>query len=283
MLEKISNTSFRLTLEGDRTFEQWFLLTADRHWDNPLSNRELQKEHLEEVKKRNAYVIDIGDFFCAMQGKYDPRMHKKGLREEHNVDNYLDSLVTTAADWFTPYADRFLMIGKGNHETAILKRHETDLTQRLVTLLNYKAGTKIQAGTYTGWVIIRFKRKNSKESHLIKIHFDHGYGGGGPVTKGTIQANRRAVYLPDADIVLSGHIHESYYIEYEKERLNQNMVPVIDHQYHLSIPTYKEEYLVGEGFHREKGSPPKPLGAWWLRVYYRGSKDTLDFDFIRAK
>jgi hypothetical protein len=58
----------RLTKSGP----QYILLTGDRHWDNPHSNWKLQKEHLELAKERNAPIIDIGDFFCAMQESTTP-------------------------------------------------------------------------------------------------------------------------------------------------------------------------------------------------------------------
>ena len=61
-----------------------------------------------------------------MQGKYDPRSSKDDLRPEHQGSNYLDSLVNTAADFFEPYAKNLIMIARGNHEAAILKRQETD-------------------------------------------------------------------------------------------------------------------------------------------------------------
>ena len=62
-----------------RGWEQWFLLTSDRHWDNPKSNWELQKAHLDEALERAAGVIDVGDFFCAMQGRWDPRASKEDI------------------------------------------------------------------------------------------------------------------------------------------------------------------------------------------------------------
>jgi hypothetical protein len=39
----------------------------------------MEKRHLELARKRNAVIIDGGDLFCAMQGKYDPRSDKRDL------------------------------------------------------------------------------------------------------------------------------------------------------------------------------------------------------------
>ena len=108
--------------------EQYVLLTADRHWDNPHSDWKLQKKHLDLARERNAPVIDIGDFFCAMQGKFDPRRSYDDIRPEHVGENYLGLLLDTAEDFFEPYADLFAVIGMGNHESAILKKNSLILS-----------------------------------------------------------------------------------------------------------------------------------------------------------
>jgi len=268
-----------IEMEHKAGWEQWFLLSADRHWDNPHSDWALQKKHLDLARERNAKVLDFGDLFCVMQGKYDPRASKSNIRPEHNVDNYLDAVVDTATDWFKPYADMFALIAYGNHETAVRKRRETDLIERFVTLLNYKAGTELTKGLYTGW--IRFRLVQSGSVKTYNMNFTHGYGGGGPVTKGVIQANRKGVYLPDAHFCVSGHIHEQWLITQPRERLKMNGETCIDEQVHICLPTYKEEYLMGEDFHRERGRPPKPLGAYWLRFF--NNAGNIDYEFIRAK
>ena len=263
-------------------WEQWYLLSSDRHWDNPHSNLKLQKIHLDQARERNAKILDFGDLFCVMQGKYDRRSSKSDLRPEHQVDNYLDAVVNTAVDWFSPYADLFALVSEGNHESAIRKNHETDLIERFVTTLNYKNGTKLTKGLYTGYVRFRFKKKKSSSRLTpILLNFTHGYGGGGPVTRGVIQTNRKAVYLPDAQICVSGHIHESWQIAIPRERVNHKGTIHLDEQTHICLPTYKEEYLAGENYHRERGRPPKPLGAWWLRFYFELGE--IKYEFTRAK
>lgn len=281
-IKRISPQVLVIDHEYKKGWEQWYLLSSDRHWDNPHSDWKLQKTHLEKAKERNAKILDFGDLFCVMQGKYDRRASKTDLRPEHQVDNYLDAVVNTAVDWFSPYADMFALVAEGNHESAIRRHHETDLIERFVTTLNYKNGTQLTKGLYTGYVKFSFK-KASGRSRLtpVILNFTHGYGGGGPVTRGVIQTNRKAVYLPDAQICVSGHIHESWQVSIPRERLSHVGKIYLDEQTHICLPTYKEEYLQGENYHRERGRPPKPLGCWFLRFYYENKK--IKYEFIRAK
>ena len=274
-------------------WEQWFLLTSDRHWDNPKSNWDLQIEHMKEAQKRNAGIIDAGDLFCAMQGKYDPRGKKGDVRPEHDVVDYLDSLVYTSCDFFSPYAENMIMIARGNHEANILKRHETDLIERLCATIKYKTGHRIINGGYSGYIRFRIKDPNTGRTagRTLNLHYSHGHGGGGPVTKGVIQTNRKAVYLPDAHIVISGHVHESWKLDLVRLRLGRTET-YHDEQTHLCIPTYKEEYKDGfEGWHVERGAPPKPIGAYWLRLFFKATRAEteygvsryIDYEIIRAK
>ncbi len=263
-------------------FEQKFLLTADRHWDNPQSNHDLQKRHLELAKHYKAGVIDIGDFFCAMQGKFDKRSRKGDLRPEHKRDDYLDSLVETATEFFEPYADLFIMLGMGNHETSILKKHEINLTNGLVASLN-RSGGEIYNGGYSGWIVFEFVNEKTGQTDSRRLWYIHGYGGGGPVTRGVIQTNRKAVYLPDADIVISGHTHDEWILPISRNRLSIDNRQYLDEQIHVQIPTYKDEYSDGYlGFHVESGRPPKPIGAIWMRTFKEDSRSPISVDFCKA-
>ena len=273
-----------------KEWEQWVLLTSDRHWDNPKSDHALQIKHLDQAVERNAIIIDAGDLYCAMQGKYDKRSSKSDLRPEHQVSIYLDSLIQTGAEFCAPYAKNFAVVAAGNHETAIKKRHETDLTERFCSTVNYISGETIHNGGYSGFVRFRLvnfvEGKRQSYSRNMTLHYSHGYGGGGPVTKGVIQTNRKATYLPDADIVISGHVHESWQIELMRVRVGKSKI-YHDTQTHICLPTYKEEFETGfGGWHVERGAPPKPIGAVWLRLYYVNSRDLikrgLHYEITRA-
>lgn len=269
LVEQNQSNVHTIRFEGIQTgWEQWVLLTGDRHHDNVHSRHELEIEHLEQAKARNAPIVDIGDLFCAMQGKFDPRADQSQLRPEDRGNAYFDLIGQHAAEFYAPYAKLFAVLGHGNHETATLKHHNIDLTDRLVAALNQRGG-RVHTGGYGGWIRFQFVMW-STQMCAINLKYHHGAGGGGPVTRGIIDSNRQMVYLPDADMIVNGHVHEQMHVTIARERLTQQGYVSRDIVHFLRTGTYKDEYGDGSGgFHIERGRPPKPLGATWLRFYLR--------------
>lgn len=302
--ERLSNAAIEVKIQADKHggWEQYFLLSADRHTDNAKSDRALQIKHMKQAQERNAGIIDVGDLFCAMQGRNDKRANLSDMRPEYlglgtakKPKPYFDAIKSDLVDFYSPYAHNFIAFGKGNHETAILRHHEIDLTTEFVERLNLTNNSNVHSTGYGYWVVFkvlnsniddkdRKSRKQAATLGSIKLNAFHGHGGGGPVTKGVIQAQRMATYLPNADIVLTGHVHESTSVEYPRAILTDRGNILHHTQLHLRTPTYKEEYRDGtEGYHVEKGRPPKPLGAWWIRLYYDNATKKIDYDYTRAK
>ena len=250
-------------------WEQWLLLSADRHHDSIYCNRTLERAHLEKAKERGALIADFGDLFCAMQGKYDPRASKSGLREEDKVDDYLGSIIKHAEEDYAPYADNWIIIGRGNHDANILKRHGTDIVNSLVDRLRDKHGSKVVAGGYGGWIRFMFKFHQTSQQSL-KLKYHHGSGGGGPVTRGVIQTNRQSVYLRNADIVVNGHTHDAWIVPISNEGLSDAGVVKRGMTCFVRTPGYHDEYFKSEGIKvhvQESWQPPKPIGAVWLRFW----------------
>ena len=265
-LKKHSKNVHELHLDGK---EVKIAMLSDLHWDNPKCNWNLLKKHLDYCLAENIPVMVNGDFFCLMQGRGDKRGNKSDIRPEHNNAKYLDSIVETAVEWFSPYAHILTVIGYGNHETSIIKYQETDILQRFVDLLNYKNKSNVMTGGYGGWLIVK-QFYNSKYISY-KIKYFHGSGGGGVVTKGALNLTRALEMYENFDIFTMGHIHEnsarhdvrdtiihSYYNGYILEQK----------ELHLMITgTYKEEYGDGsKGWHIERGAPIKPIGGRILNL-----------------
>lgn len=253
-----------------RTDEWWFLLSGDRHHDNPHASHELELRHLQEARERNAGIIDVGDLFCAMEGKFDPRRSKAGIREEHALAaDYLDSLVRHAADFYSPFSANFVVIGRGNHESAILKNCETDLTERLCERMSQQSGHKVHPGGYGGW--IKFQAEKNNERYVLLLKYFHGSGGAALMSFDTLKVRRAAAVTPDADVIVQGHVHKQWFMPLPRERLVSNRSGhhiVSDVQYHVRTGTYKDEFSDGHsGWHVEQGRGPEVQGAVWMRLY----------------
>jgi hypothetical protein len=273
--------TIRIAMDRNKNWEQWMLVTADRHLDNPHSNRAMQKRHLDQAVERGAFVCDFGDLFCAMQGRNDRRSSKSDLAGEHKVEDYYDEIVRGALGFFEPYRDNLAIFGTGNHETAILRHMESNLTRRLVERLQNK-GSQIVLGGYRGWIRLMFSGPKGQRK-AFNIAYTHGSGGAAPVTKGVIKTNRRSVVFPDADIQLSGHIHEGWSFPIARIRLSDQGREYKDEQVHLCIPTYKDEITdQGGGWAVEGEHSPKPIGAWWLRFFWDRSESRVRFEYTRA-
>jgi len=261
-------------------FEQWILVTSDRHWDSVHSDRRMQKRHLDEAVERNALVIDLGDLFDAMSGRYDGRGDKSSIRSELQGADYFTRLVDTSTEWFAPYAPSILMLGTGNHEQAIVKHNEINLTWHLARQLNAMHGGDIHLGKYAGWIKFQFRSNQRTYRNSVWTYYHHGAGGAAPVSRGVIQTNRRAVYLPDAHVVISGHTHQTWLVPVARERVSDGGTVYQDTQMHVSVPSYKRTSR-REGWEVEKGMAPTETGAVWWRLVYRNQEILSEFTWAR--
>lgn len=255
-------------------WEQWVLLSSDRHHDNADTRWDIERRHLDLALERKAVVIDCGDLFCAMQGKYDPRASKDKCRPEHQVPDYLDALVRTAVDFYAPYAANFAVVARGNHETKMIDRAGTDLTSNLAHGLNNRGGTCF-AGGYGGWINFQFQISTNRRSRRLK--YFHGAGGGGYATRGTLDINKQLAYVDGADIVVNGHSHDAWYVPIGRERLNSSLVIERDLVHFVRTPGYKDEYGRGAGgWWVETGKSPRPLGCAWLKFAWNATAHDID-------
>lgn len=264
------------------SWSQWVLLTSDRHLDSEHSDRDMQLRHLRDARERDAVVLDFGDVFDAMQGRNDPRRQKGSGGPSARVAAYLDEIVRDASEFLAPFADRFGVIGRGNHEQSILKNCETDLTERLTERMSMISGSKVHPGGYGGFV--RFvPRWSSKGSKRLTLYYFHGSGGGGVMTHGTLATRRMASWVPDAEVVVSGHTHDQWVLTLARTRLGATGNVYLDEQHHVKTPSYKDEFEDGfAGWHVERGAPPKPIGAWWMRLYWKRPHAEIGVEFTRA-
>ena len=279
-IEKKSDLSYFISLDRNKDPNQRFLLLSDLHIDNPKCDRKLVLKVLREAKEQNAIILIFGDLFCLMQGKGDPRRSKADIRPEHNKPNYIDAVIKDTAEILKPFANNIALIADGNHETSIIKHIEVDPIDYLLNYL-HKYNPDIQHGGYQGFVRLNtFAKENKSNVKNIDIFFHHG-AWGGAVTKGTLSVNRYASIVK-SDVVVSGHTHDTWYVEHPYYEMRKSGEVIQKTQYHIKTGTFKQEYLAAGGFQIEKQVMPKPLGGWWMDVQNGRGSDPARLNFTKA-
>lgn len=270
-VEYLSRNIFQIRLDfSSPKAEYWFLLSSDRHHDSPFCDHVMERRHLDECRERGAGIIDNGDLFDAMQGRDDKRRSFRDLDPSYAGDDYFTRVLQGAAEFYGPYADRFISLGYGNHESAALKRSGVDLISGLASILNDRHGTSIRPHGYSGWIVFRCNRSTQRQTFALYRH--HGWGGSSPSTQGIGKARDMAAWCPDADIVMTGHSHNSWITRVDRLRLNIAGVQGSDSQLHTCVPGYKRGLGDGwGGFEVERQPAPKPIGATWLLLARNGT------------
>lgn len=279
--EKNDCLIIKVPIKRNKNWSQTFLLTSDIHIDSKKCQTLKLKQHLEEMKERDAYLIDNGDIFDCMGGKYDKRSNKADILTKLQGANYFDLLNDHAVDILGPHADRIIMLADGNHELSVTQRHEIDLIQRLQNTLNRDHGGNIIRQGYAGWIKFEFDEGGNSGKGLI-MYRTHGNGGNAPVTKGVIQSARRQDMI-DADVYISGHIHTNYTVPRPMWYITRDGVMKIKEKFHHQLGTYKDSSK--STWETMKGFAPPSLGGTWItfrcRTDDRGTYE-ITVEFTRA-
>jgi len=269
----MNNVHIKKIKKSSAKFEDWFLLRSDSHSDSLHYDSRLEMKHLNQALERNAKIIDLGDLFDAKQGKKDPRASKSG--QQGKRDDYFNEIVEQKIKRYYPFKNIWFYQGYGNHETSIIKHNEIDL------LKLFCDGIGIDAGFYSGYLVLKYDINGHTARFIINVY--HGKGGNSPVTHGVINANRKAVWCPDADLYLTGHIHKSWHLDTVQERINNANKIYYKENTFLQLPTYQYKRPDGNGWENEMDFPPSPLGAYWLRITYDSTESKLISEIMRAK
>ena len=243
-----------------------FLLTGDWHLDSTGCDQRLLLNHLEEASRRGAKIIIGGDLFDAMQGRYDRRRDEEAVRPELRTRSYYDSVVEYGYETLKSYVHLIAGLFLGNHESAVEKHANTDLRERFASMAWSRDRVRIPVMGYRGFVDFSLRYDKSPPGHGTaqkRLFIIHGSGGSAPVTRGAIKTNRRAVVLPDADIVGSGHIHQSLLMPIKRLSVDREGHLVTPEQLHLQWGTYKLDQGT-EGWEVEKEFAPPTGDGWWL-------------------
>ena len=256
--------------------DRYFLFISDVHLDSVHCDRVKLKQHLDLALERNAIVFIFGDLLDLMQGKYDPRSNKADLNPKYNTARYIDEVIKDVVEFLTPYKSILAFYSPGNHETSVEKRIEYGIVDKICYQL------EMSQGNYSGYIYCRFfayLEESTKVPLIIGYH--HGYGQGGVVTRDSISTNRKAVYQPDCNILISGHTHDRWIIPITRNRISR-YGESIDQQWHIKTGTYQNTPIDFNGYAIEKGLAPKSGAGIWMK-YTIGSDNKLSYNFQFAE
>jgi predicted phosphodiesterase len=256
------------------------LFLGDLHLDNSKTNRAAVKTLLDEAVARDALVVLLGDVFDVMQGYGDRRANLSALKKDYaESGSYLGAVLDDVTKFLTPYARNIWVMLQGNHESSVARFAGIRIEQLLAANLTLAGGTPVTPG-YQTYAVVKLSHSSDNRVRDVPFWISHGYGGGGEVTKGVIQAQRRAVTYPDARFVISGHVHSSYYVAHEQWRLDRYYRPFAAEQEHYVVGTFKDEFSAGTGYHVEKGRGPRLPSGWWAK--FNRKKDSKGTRFLWA-
>lgn len=271
LIKQINGSVVDVVFSVGATAQRSIYHMSDLHLDSPYCDRKQLERDLRDAEETNSVVLIAGDVFDAMQTHNDPRRNLDELKAKYKQSNYLDAIVIDVTEFLGKFKLAYI-IGLGNHETAVTKKLNTSLIDRLVFGINQKGGHALTVG-YEGYLRVIFRYKSGNGAAMKVTYFHHGKGGNAPVTRGVIHTNRQAVAFKDADLVHNGHNHQGYMVPISRACLTQNGQPYNDVMWFIRTPGYKTGGMpVGEqfGYGVEKHPEPSPVG--FVRVDYAYSK-----------
>jgi len=190
---------------------------SDIHGDEAGFNREQFSREFERAKADGARININGDVFGAILPQ-DIKRYSRGSDENGRNDAIINILVEKIEKLFIPYVDNIDMIGCGNHETAVLKYHATDMTKLLIGFLNRRRNQNLRPivhGGYQGFIRYVFEHEGGGRVQTYTLFYNHGQGVGAEVTDGIIDAKRRQYVR--SDCIWLGHKHRRWAHEIEPE------------------------------------------------------------------
>ena len=287
-IEKVSNSVLFCT-EIDKQLP--LLIVSDIHFDSLKCDHASLKKHFDEIKEMNGKILIIGDIFDVMGTWRDPRSRPNEINPIYIQKGraYLDLVVEDCFEFLKPYKDNILLISEGNHESNIRGRHDTDVLDRLVFLLNTVEGSPVHKGQYAGWVKFTLMRNEQMQSTFI-IAYHHGGGGNAKRSKGVLYSQMDAMEMPDANLIVSGHDHNKIY---DPSNVRRRLDIRTGKTYHdtvhwLKTGSYKRSSDT-DGWEVQKKFTPKKLGGWFVELEhkrvrkYEGGKEIEATTFVEPK
>lgn len=253
------------------------LLCSDYHLGSACADHDLIVQDLSTIRRAGGKAIVNGDVFDAI-GPMDKRYAANVLHP--SLQGKMDlhaAIVDMAFELLYPYRDVIDVMGIGNHEEAWIKYNHADPVAALIKRLN-DAGGKIRHGGFWGYINTEFEVPDTRAKLAHSLLYLHGTGGDSPVTKGTIDFNRKGRNWR-YDCLTFGHKHNSVNVieavaDTDRGKyIERRQLQLQTASYYRNYRELKEGEELDQSYAASKGHPPKPMGGTFLIL--RPQRNTL--------
>jgi hypothetical protein len=248
------------------------LLCSDYHIGSANSNHDLIVKDLATIKLFGGKALVNGDVFdaiCPTDKRYDAGVLHPSLRGKKDL---AAAIVDLAFNLLRPYADVIDVMGIGNHEEAWIKYNHGDPVRQLIERLNNEAGADITHGGFWGYMNTTFDLKGVKFKPKHRLLYLHGTGGDSPVTKGTIDFNRKGRNWK-YDLLTFGHKRNHVDVVEAIADVSEDDIYFERRQLQIQTASYYRNYRelkkgeeLDQSYAASKGHPPKPMGGTFVTL-----------------
>lgn len=204
-----------------------FALLSDLHIGSAMTDYKFLKRELEDASRNGDRILIAGDvvdgIVPADSKRYSPDALHPRIRGKKNI---LNKVVDWAEEILKPYAHLIDMIGVGNHDAAIEKKHSFDAVEEIVRRLRDEWHHPLYGG-YTGLVQYDLVPAGKGKTHTVTLFYHHGSGNGGTLRAAAEAVGKKSGWMT-ADVYWEGHRHcrfsadeQVVYVENNKVKTKQ--------------------------------------------------------------
>jgi hypothetical protein len=256
-------------------------LFADLHYGAIDCNHKLAQRRMRRyVDEFDAKLFILGDTLDLItksdRKRYMPSRIPSNIASD---DDQTTMMLDFAFEQLQPFAENIYMISMGNHETSKVKYSDINPLKLLVRELNLDLKSRgsthrIMLGGYHGYW--RFGLNVGGRKLAYRFLYDHGHGGGAPVTKGMIDINRIQTSY-NYDLFAFGHKHTKISDRSVYHDVSQNGNTKVKSRLAVQVGSFQNVYderaLVASGrpgeatYMDSKGVGASPTGGTLVKIY----------------
>lgn len=243
------------------------LLCSDFHLGSGNSDHGAIIEDLQKAKDIGARILINGDVFDCI-GPKDKRFDLNVLHPSVSREKDLaKAIVEMAKDLLWPFRKNIDLIGIGNHEETWIAYGYNDPVRRLIEELMSEKDCRIKHASVMGYIKTRFNIQGYRRRPDHKLMYLHGTGGDSPVTKGTIDMNRKGRNWT-FDCMTFGHKHNLVCVADQIADVSpagkyaeRKQLCLQTGSYYRNYGSVQDDRVLDYSYASRFAHPPKPMGG----------------------